>query len=102
MAVAEVVAGAGQHVADADGLRGLGVGDQALVGEGVLPVEMGGERVGGTPQLGVHGHVADAFAVNPDLARSGSQARQELIAVPSTHVPTFSRSAGWRVAPAAV
>jgi len=56
----------------------------------VLTVELEGERVGSTGQLGVLGDVADALAVNPDLARSGSQPRQELLAVPSTDVRPLS------------
>ena len=64
----EVLGRAGDEVGGAHELPGIGVGEQAVLGVGVLVVEVTGHAASGGAQGGVGGEVGDALAVEEDLA----------------------------------
>jgi hypothetical protein len=72
IAVLQIVDRTRNHVADADRLAGLRIGDQAIVREGVLAVEYAGQRVRGAGKRGSTADVAGKRARLSALAGHGS------------------------------
>ena len=78
------------HVADVDGLAGLGVGHQTVVGIFVLPVEDRGQLVGRAGERRVVDDVVDPLVPEPHLSLPGLETLQELLTRAGAHclVPT--------------
>src|SRR6185436_3198436 len=94
IAALQIVDRARNHVPDSDRLPGFGVGDQALVGEGVLAVEDAGEGFGGAGQRRMRGDVVHPCAVEPQLRPGRPETLEELLARSRTHF--FASTTTWR------
>ena len=73
-------------MADVDRLSGLGIGDQALVGELVLPIEHVGKACGSASCRRVRRRVGDQLAVDPHRPLGTAQIVEELGSGPCRHI----------------
>ena len=76
----------GKHVADVGRLAGLGIGDQAFVGELVLPIEQLGKACSSASCSRVRRRVGDQLPVDPHRALGTAQIVEELGSGPCRHV----------------
>ena len=76
MPAQQVLAGAGDDVADGDGLAGVGVGHQTVVGVLIMQVEDGGDGFGGASEVGVVERIGDARGAEPDFSAVAQSAQE--------------------------